>query len=938
MKAVAAQWLLATVVALNPLAALDDGGPSPAGAIAPIPAWRGVAPGTDWLGPDVLWRPREWLIFHMHDAEGGGFGLDLTVRDMNTYMQGPRPLHVAVVGPQDQILLRHLMPDDGITTGNDAQRDGIYDTYADFRYREWQRHHTDSKPGKARSPYLHHPEQLPLRQLHLDVPDGGPGLYRVTIIASWDHWLSITPSRPIPTGVHPGPGPLYVVGNRLAAGAYLWVPATTQHLGLSLSEEIEPFRGKLELTNASGTVVAQRQARTFSTYIVDESPQPESVYRVSVSGPETGASLHIRGVPPVLSPDATTARLLHGGMEVDGAGRATLHHHQRVFDHWQDDLSASARLDTSVAAVVAAVDALRRLAPFYWYDTRDVSYQYRYDGRSPFTAAHRSGWYGLGLDSRAALALRPYMESGIQSGAIADSVVAAWKTSLTLWAGGHWLMHAGETANQWTYSLRQLLQVWQVTGDPALRDMIQRDVERLTTIGSLGRQQPDGDPDFIDLGRTPAGYMAEQLGWDGQYGVEQEHNLAVIWQQIPVPAVVQWWQDLSWLKSHITLPRKGIATGNPFSDTVSPADINFRTRYYTHKTGLPAEARSQVVFGDLWVPEEGVAPRRPWPALEDTSFVRSIADIFHFVKTPNYYAMLYSGPRQPAWTQFGQAVIDTQATGAVGRGGHVRLAGYGGAGYGGFGRKATKVGAISAVFVTGTGPILLGSNHNVMDAHTVWGRRHRPVSEVWSEADVDPTIICSGYAQPQATFDAASRSYKLREALRYEPLVIHRQIRFAADRIVVDLQLEATADLDLAELYLAVPFVADDRVVRHFGQDLSDSGPLPIAAASLAETRTPQLDVEALRFAQTKVVARAVDFAGVDSGAGTTIIFPQAQSLLQAAPIRYREIAANQGSLNLPLPTILAAGEHFAMRYVIYAHQQAVTSEQLCRVAEEEGL
>lgn len=898
-----------------------------------VPAWRGVEPGTAWLGADVLWRPREWLIFHMQDDAGGGFQLHLTVRDMNTYMQGARPVHIAVVGPRDEILVRHQLPDDGITSGDDTYRDGIYDTFADFRYREWQRVHADATVDKSRTPWLKRPQDLPARAVQLNVPDAGPGLYRVTVIASWDHWISITPDRPIATGVHPGPGPLYVHGDRLAHGAFLWVPGGTQHIGLSLSEEVEPFTGLLELRTQDNRVVARRQAKTFSTYIVDDAPQPGSVYQVRAEAAAAGACLHIVGLPPVLSPDAATARRLHGGMTIDAQGRRTLHQHQRVLDHWQDGLTEADRQDSHVTAVVAGIESLRRLAPFYWYDTRDVSYRYSYKSASPFTAPHRSGWYGLGLDSRGALELEPHMVSG----SIPDSVVAAWRTSLTLWASGRGLMHAGETSNQWTYNLAQLLQIWRITNEPWVRDLIERDGQRLTTIGSLGRQQPDGDAGFIDLGRTPAGYMAEQLGWDGQYGVEQEHNLALVWEQIPVPSVLDWWRDLTWLKTHITLPRQGVPTSDPFSDTVSPADFNFRTRYYTHKTGLPASVRYDVVFGDLWRPQPGVAPRRPWPALEDSAFVRSVAEIFHFVKTPVYYAVLYSGPRQPSWTQFTQAVVDTQAITATGRGGHVRLAGYGGPGYGGVGRKATKVGGVSAVFVPGTGPLLLGSNHSVADAHTVWGRRHQPVAEVWSQRDVDPTIISSGYAQPVASFDAAQRTYHLREALEFAPMVVERHFRFADDRIVVDLQLEATAHLDLAELYLSLPYVADDRVARCFNNELSESASFAIPAGTLAETRSPTLAVESQRYQAPTVTARAVDFAG-PGGGGMTILFESEQSLLQVKPIRYRQIAANQGSLNVPLPTRLAAGDVYRMRYVIYLHGQSVTAQELADVAQAEGL
>ncbi|MCF7837909.1 MAG: hypothetical protein K9N49_04695, partial [Candidatus Marinimicrobia bacterium] len=143
----------------------------------PAPEWRGTV-GTDYLGPDVLWRPREWLVFHMLDDAGTGFDLEFTVRDMNIYMQGPRRVLFWVIGPEGETLHQSFMEDDGVVAGNEQYRDGIYDVYQDYRYREWHRIHSPGgyPPGKQRSPYLAHPERLPYRRTTATVPAGGPGL------------------------------------------------------------------------------------------------------------------------------------------------------------------------------------------------------------------------------------------------------------------------------------------------------------------------------------------------------------------------------------------------------------------------------------------------------------------------------------------------------------------------------------------------------------------------------------------------------------------------------------------------------------------------------------------------------------------------------------------------------------------------------------------
>lgn len=991
-----------------------------------------------YLDSETLWRPREWLIFHLQDAQGDGFALDLTVRDMNTYLQGPRPVMVWVVGPHDQTLVRHILEDDGIVAGDEKHRDGIYDPYADFRYREWHRVHSPGgyPPGKTRSPYLDNPQQLPARDLHLDIPAAGPGLYRVVIVASWDHWISLTADRPIPAGVHPGPGPLYVRGDRLRE-TYFYIPQTTEHIGLMTTEEIEPYNWKMELTTESGQPLDSTSARTFATYTTYAPEKKDAVYRLSLSGNTTGACLHALGFPFVLCPDPETARLIHGGIEVDPKGRPTLHHHQRQLDAWADALTpedlqvetlpgdtvlqqgrekidltevpallTSQNLDPDSPdygrfpdrtapdklALLAGLDDpanpyhghpgivrrvllarthdLRRLAPFFWYDSRDLTYR----PRTPTgftTAPQRSGWYGLGLDSQHARSLLHMKE--VVDDALPTAAVDAWKRAFELWTGGRWMMHVGEVSNQWTYNLRQIHQIWQITEDPELIEMMYRHLRTLTTPGLMGRHHPDplpfdgrhsmGYTGDVDLGLTPSGYMAEQMGFDCQYTIEQVHNAGIVWRQLQEPSILDWWKTfyylknhtgqytaeqvrdagIAWrqiqnasvfnwwntfyhLKTHLTLTKDGRHTAEPFNGSCSPTDINFRTRYYTHKTGLPAEARDQVVYGDLWGGTD--QPHQPWPCLEEGSFVRSVDDKFHFVKTPAYYAISYSGPRLPAWSQFTSAVVAD---------GSISLEGYGGPGYGAFGRSTTKVGALSALFVPGCGPVLLAQNQNIADANVVWGRTRDPILPSWQEGMVDPRVVSSGYVQPHAEFDSEQKTYHLREELRYAPLVVERTLHFRDDRVVVDLELLATDDLDLAELYHAIPYFADDRIGRTFGKDLTEEKPFPIPDPILIAGKTPQPDLEATRYNLESITFRAIDFSS-ESGAGAALIFDDTHTFAQAAPVRYRPAAAAGGSFSLTLPSRLQSGERHTLRYVIYAHPKAVTAEQLRRVADEEGL
>ncbi|MBT4498367.1 MAG: hypothetical protein HOC74_11625, partial [Gemmatimonadetes bacterium] len=138
-------------------------------------------------------------------------------------------------------------------------------------------------------------------------------------------------------------------------------------------------------------------------------------------------------------------------------------------------------------------------------------------------------------------------------------------------------------------------------------------------------------------------------------------------------------------------------------------------------------------------------------------------------------------------------------------------------------------------------------------------------------------------------------------------------------------------------LYHAIPYFADNRIARTFGKDLTEEKPFAIPDPILIAGKTPQPELEATRYDLEPVTFRAIDFSS-ENGAGATLIFDRTHTFAQAAPMRYRHEAASGGSLNLTLPSRLQSGERHTLRYAIYAHPEAVTIEQLRRIADEEGL
>jgi len=978
----------------------------------PIPDWRGKAPGTVWLGPDVLWRPRDHLVFHLHDELGTGFQLTLGVRDLNTYCEGPRPVVVTVVGPSGKTLAIKEIPDDGIIAGNFMYHDGIDDVWMDFRYRGWHLAFSSGgvPPGKTRSPFLEHPERIFVRNFSIPVSGDGPGLYRVVAFASWDHWLSLTSDRPLAMGVHSGAGPLYLHGDRFRE-AWLYAPPGTQDIGLMVSEEMLPFNWTAELADESGAALARTTPQGMINFIVHRNAKADAYYRIKAAGSTTGACLAVCGLPALFAPDLATAKLLHGGVEVDAKGRVTSHGGQRKLLAWADslkpeDLALQERpltkdlvvekgwwgetklsdvvrllalqdLDpaspdygqfrpdpdpeyekrytfwlqkTDVAAAAAGLKdpdnpyygdpalvrrvllcRLRQLLTFnayFWFDANtDGPRRFKEQFESIFDTPLRSQWVPM-HDARHVISLGRMRE--VLTPALPDDVVAAWKELFRQWIFGKQQFEQGICSNQWCSIMAGATMVANELDSSEARRIIHDQITRITTKGNAGRFSPDPVPYGIrsalgytlaaDRGYVGAGFLTDGGGHDHQYNLETESHLAALYDYEPHPGIVRYLNEYYLLKTHLTLPKWGRFPGDTFQETACPTDSNHRTRLFNHKSGLglpDSPLRAQVKYGDLWVGREN--PEYTWPCLETKPFIRNFDNMYWFVNTPGYYAILYGGPANNAWENFG---ITTVADGTV------RLVGYFGMHYGGLGRMPTKVGGVSAVFVRGCGPTLLCWNHNVMYSNVVWGRRKTPVAER-CDYDVDPLIICSGYANPWVNFNEPGRCYTRVDQVPDAPLEVRRTILFKDDRIEVTCDLLATADLDLKELYECVPYFVDKRTITLYGQAL-DAGK-PFAMPTVLESPTyifrdgifmgenPDLPDQTFR---------AFDIAA-ENGIGTAIIFDREYRFKQTQPQTYGNSTSAFAGFNLILKPQMQAGERQTVKYTILAHDRALTPETL---------
>jgi hypothetical protein len=583
--------------------------------------------------------------------------------------------------------------------------------------------------------------------------------------------------------------------------------------------------------------------------------------------------------------------------------------------------------------VLSMVDNYLRMNPYFWLKGSEGPSTFERPANMMFGPAFRSQW--VPMHELRFLKSLIAVKDGLDA-ALPAEVVTAVKRPLEQWSIVRTNTQQGECSNQWCAFLKDVADAYRATDSPAIEAVLRRQIGRITTPGVLGRVGPDPTPYSTksktaytyaaDSGLTGAGFLSDGLGHDAEYCLESTLHLGRIFQTLPDERIAKMLSDYYVLKTHLTLPKQGDDTRNAFSQTVSPTDSNHRTRFYTHKSPLPDILRPAVRYGDLWGGAAEV--KEGWPCNETEPFVRNIDNRYYFVNTPGYYAAFFTGPANYEFASIGEAVVE---------GDSIRLAGYRGMHYGGFERLATKIGGISAVYVRGCGPTLLCQNHNVMYSNGLWGRRTEPVSEVWEKGHVDPEIVCEGFATPSVEFDEKGRVCRRTARLRFAPLAVTRTIVMKDDRIEVTVDVLATDDVNLRELYESIPFFADNRDITVYGDDLKPVDwtlPEKIHAKRPPSHLASPPEYAGEDPALPEVTLRALDIAAENGGPGTLVVFDRAWTAKQVHPVRYREVAAATGSFNLPLPKRMAVGERLVFRYTLLSHARPLTPERIRQAAE----
>ena len=816
----------------------------------------------DMLGPKKFFRPRDNMSFFFYDQQGGGFELKVAVRDLNLNLEGERPAYFFLIDPDGNIVDRKFVKDDGITKNEFRYKDGMSDIWLDLRYRAYHRTFSPNglPPGKMRSPKLDAPEKIKPTVVTLKVPaNGKKGVYRLGVSSCYDHFISVTPSRKLLEGVHPGQCGLYIHKDQFANGAYLYLPAATKALCISTTEEVAPFGAVVE--TSLGKLTAGKGY--FNFLKIDKAPA-NKVIKVAVKPSAAGTMLHLQGVPMLLCGSEEAAK---------------------AFANYEDPVVT--RLKKVVGKTAEEKAFLQHVCRF------SLCFGFKPYFDAPMEAKRlnpgfRSNWWDFGDGW-----FKSYPET------LAPAVKADVINLMEKWACFRYTMDMSTCVNQWGKINEQLAYMYKYTKSPIVKESLVFNVRRMCTPDATGRANPDKDA-FLsgqetDSGMASCGVMSEGFGHDNEYNLETDMHLSRVYNILPIPEIISYQNTYYKLKTHLTVPRGDFVPLRAFDQTVSPTDINFRTRFYTHKS---AAIHEKIGYGDLWIPNNVKNHKSTWPAMETKPFVRVIGKRYAFVNTGKYYAIIYLGWNYPMWQTWGV----TKTTGNS-----VDITEIREVGYGGWQTAAAKPGAISAIWVPDCGPVLLGNNHNAMYSNLLWAKVDEKVPA--NVVCINNDMTLESDAPQYRTFDEKTRTLTIKGTIPRTVLNVVRTVKLMDNKLVYTITLTATKDTKLKELWETIPLFAENRTLKFDGKEFK----FPAFKVTGTHVHHKNMSGDS---GLAPFTAKNVSLTS-KNGKGMSVDFRTAQTITLTQVLKYRKEAAAMSGISVKLPTEFKKGKPYTFTYTI---------------------
>ena len=199
--------------------------------------------------------------YRMHDGvtafvvnhEAKAFSVSLDIRDLNMFEEGPREVLVKVYDPDGHTVVREVIPDDGITEPAYQHPAGAWDHEA--WYYAWTR--MQGEAPMIRWSTFSDPARLATiakRTFTWKIPAGKSGVYRVLLVGSTDHYVTLNIDPDLPYGISGNATFLHAHGDMLER-SHIYVPRGAKGLHVVTAEWDQPATRLFKLTAPDGKVL-----------------------------------------------------------------------------------------------------------------------------------------------------------------------------------------------------------------------------------------------------------------------------------------------------------------------------------------------------------------------------------------------------------------------------------------------------------------------------------------------------------------------------------------------------------------------------------------------------------------------------------------------------------------------------------------------------------
>jgi hypothetical protein len=289
------------------------------------------------------WRLYEGITVYVANPEGRAFSVGLDVRDLNLVADGPREVLYKVYDPDGRPIVREFIPDDGVARPNFPDRPGGWDHELQYFGNLHAKGTQPTLRWSATSDEAFLATAV-ARTFEEQVPAGKPGIYRIVLAGTPDHYVTLRLPADLKCGV--AGHPTFLHGHGSGTTSHVYVPKGTTGVFLVLAEIDRPVTRRFKLTAPDGKVLFEGAATGGYSAGTGANPQDGTIafekpgnydgqlltfevsdgagdylLKLGLQQPQDGVFKDYVGMgsQAVFCPDAATAAAIQGGtIEADG--------------------------------------------------------------------------------------------------------------------------------------------------------------------------------------------------------------------------------------------------------------------------------------------------------------------------------------------------------------------------------------------------------------------------------------------------------------------------------------------------------------------------------------------------------------------------------------------------------------------------------------------